>query len=168
MGSRLRLLILLVLLVVCGWSFYRSAALQRDLEASRQAAAVLAEQVRYLSLEAQATSTPEVLLHRFLNAWVQGRGAQVILYLDESLQEVWRQTLRLTRWKPGATGGTIHHYRLDESHAIEGGMSYRITFFGGEDETEPLYTLQVVIRGRPGAYRITQLLEGGQKPAPPP
>lgn len=155
----------LALLVVAllSWALVLRSALGQ----ARAEARDMALQLRVLSAAAQDARTPELLLHRFLVAWVVGSGAEVDLYLAPELQAAWRRSLALAGWRPGPRGLAIDHYRLDESQPLADGARYRVTFFAGPAESEPAYTMTLTVRGRPGAYAVTSLAIAGASEAPP-
>lgn len=156
--------LLLGAVVLLAWALSLSSALR----AARGEARDMAQQLRVLAAAAQDARTPELLLHRFLVAWVVGSGAEVDLYLAPGLQARWRRSLALAGWRPGPRGVTIDHYRVEESRPLDGGARYRITFFAGPDESLPAYTMTLTVAGRPGAYAVTEIAIGGvSEPAPP-
>lgn len=154
------------LVLVSGALLAQNRSLSERLAAERAQRAAITQQVRVLSVRAQDARTPDLLLHRFLIAWILGSGAEANLYLGPGLQEAWRGSLAAAGWKPGPRGVSIDHYRVDEAQETVAGARYRMTMFAGPDESNPAYTMTVTIAGHPGAYAVTAIEVGGVPSSP--
>lgn len=156
---------LVLVLVASAFLLAQNRALSQRLDAADRQSQAMRQQLNVLAAHAQDVRSPELLLHRFLVAWIAGSGAEANLYMSAELQPAWRAAFAANGWHPGPKGVTIDHYRVDESHLTSNGARYRLTMFGGADEGEPAYTMTVTITGHPGAFAVSELVLGGASAA---
>ncbi|MBE3589259.1 MAG: hypothetical protein IMW98_00345 [Firmicutes bacterium] len=158
--------LVLVLLAGCVLLLLQNRALSGRLAAAERQAQAMRQQLNVLAAHAQDARTPELLLHRFLVAWIVGSGAEANLYLSPELQPVWREAFAANGWHPGPKGVSIDHYRVEESQVTPNGARYRLTMFPSASEASPAYTMTVTITGHPGAYAVSELSLSGLPVSP--